>query len=141
MLLNHAIHAPEGGPVSVTVDLTGPQLAAAAHAVGLVVEEQYRLRPLESADDILQLREATALKDELDALKVPGEIDRLQLTVARLGLFRVALDDFLASRVEGVRREGDADALPHVDAIVDGLAAAHEDALAAALGGTPEPAW
>jgi hypothetical protein len=139
MLLHHVIDAVPAADgtrrVTVTVDLTGPQLAAAGHASRLITEERYRLRPLESADDVLALREVTALTDELEARAGHGEIDRMQLTVARLGVFVTALDDFLASRADGVRREGDADALPHLYAIVDGLADAHRDAVAAALGG------
>ena len=138
MFLSHVIETI-GDRVLVTVDLSGPQLAAAAHAARLITQEQYRLRPLESADDVIALREITALTDELDALAAHGEICRLQLTVARLGLFVRALDDFLHSRADGVRREGDLEALPQLYAIVDGLTDAHRDAVAAALSAEPAP--
>jgi hypothetical protein len=145
-MLHHVVDirpSLDGTPVvEVTVDLAAAQLSAAAHAVRSMVDERYRLVPLESADDILAMRELTALQDELDALALPGAVNRLTLTVAAAGRLRGALEDFAASRsVDGVLlREGDAEALPGVYAIVDGIADAHAAALRAALDAPHEAA-
>jgi hypothetical protein len=120
--------------VEVTLDLSAPQLSAGAHAVRAAVEQRYRLETLESSDDILAMRELTSLGDDLDVLAAPGAHNRLTLTVAGAGRLRAALEDFAASRSEGAVREGDAEALPHVYAMIDGVADAQADALQAALG-------
>jgi hypothetical protein len=121
--------------VEVTLDLSAPQLAAAAHAVRFAIDDRYRLAALESADDILAMRELTALKDELDVLAAPGAVNRLTLTVATAGRLRSALEDFVGARsVENaLLREGDAEALPGAYSIVDAVVDAHADALRVAL--------
>jgi hypothetical protein len=126
--------------VDVTMDLSPDQLAGAAHAVRHVIADRFRLASLESADDILAMRELTSLADELTSLIVPGAIARLTLTTAGTGRFRVALEDFIASATddEAIRREGDAEALPQVFEIVDGVVDAHAGAVRAALDGSHE---
>ena len=126
--------------VDVTLDLTAEQLSAGAHAVQRVVDDRYRVAPLESADDILAMRELTSLSDELRSLVVPGAIARLTLTIAGVGRFRMALEDFvgMATDDESIAREGDVDALPRVFAIIDGVGDAHADAMRAALDDTPQ---
>jgi len=119
--------------VDVTLELSAPQLNGAAHAVRLVVEERYRIAALEHVEDILAMRELTSLADELTALAAPGAINRLTLTVAGIGRLRGALEDFAESRDDGAIREGDAEALPLVHALIDGVADAHGDAMRAAL--------
>jgi hypothetical protein len=121
--------------VDVTIDLTAEQFSAAAHAVRSVVDDRYRVAVLESADDILAMREMTSLADELTSLVVPGAIAQITLTVAGAGRFRTALEDYigLATDDEAVRREDDVTAMPHVYAIVDGVADAHAGAVRAAL--------
>ncbi len=119
--------------VDVTMDLTAAQLGAGAHAVRHVTADRYRVAALESADDILAMRELTGLADELTALAAPGAINRLTLTVAGAGRFLGALEDFAHSRSEGAVREGDAEALPVVHGMIDGVADAHAAALRGAL--------
>jgi hypothetical protein len=55
----------EGDPVVFACfDLSGEEVAAAVHAVHAVAGERFRMSDM-SADDVLQLRELTALADEL----------------------------------------------------------------------------
>jgi hypothetical protein len=119
--------------VDVTLDLSAPQLDAGAHAVRQVAADRYRVATLDSADDVLALRELTSLADELTALALPGAINRLTLAVAGIGRFRTALEDFASSRSEGALREGDVEALPHVHAMIDGVSDAQAAAVRAAL--------
>ena len=121
--------------VDVTMDLTADQLSAGAHAVRHVVDDRYRVATLESADEILAMRELTSLADELRSLVVPGAIAQLTLTIAGTGRFREALEDFLrlVTDDEAIAREGDSEAMPHVFAIVDGVADAHAEAMRTAL--------
>jgi hypothetical protein len=119
--------------VDVTMDLSGEQLTAGAHAIRSVVTDRYRVTALESADDILAMRDLTSLSDELASLVVPGAIAQLTLTVAGVGRFYDALDTFARTVGERAEREGDAAALPHVYAIVDGVADAHRAGMRAAL--------
>jgi hypothetical protein len=119
--------------IDVTLELSAAELNAAAHGVRLVVEERYRIAALESVDEILAMRELTSLADELTALGAPGAINRLTLTVAGIGRLRTALEDFAESRADGAIREGDAEALPLVYPLIDGVADAHGDAMRAAL--------
>jgi hypothetical protein len=121
--------------VDVTMDMTPDQLTAGSHAVRTVVADRYRVATLESADDILAMRELTSLADELQSLVVPGAIARLTLNVGGIGRFSEALEAFVrvVSDDERPEREGDADAVPHVYAIIDGVADAHRDAMRVAL--------
>jgi hypothetical protein len=119
--------------VDVTMDLSGEQLTAGAHAVLSVVADRYRVAALESADDILTMRELTVLADELQSLAVPGAISQLTLTVGGVGRFNGALDEFVRTVGDRPEREGDAEALPQVYAIIDGVADAHAEGLRAAL--------
>jgi hypothetical protein len=119
--------------VDVTLDLSAPQLDAGAHAVRQVAADRYRVAVIETADDVLAMRELTSLSDELAALALPGAMNRLTLAVAGIGRFRAALEDFAASRADGPLREGDNEALPHVYAMVDGVGDAHAAAVRAAL--------
>lgn len=135
----HLLRLPDGSHVvEVTLDLTGEQLHAGAHAVRQVVADRYRIAPIESGDDVQAMRELTLLADELESIAVPGARSRATLTVAATGRLRGALEDFAASRAEGALREGDAEALPAVHAMIDGVADAHAAAVRAALdGGVP----
>jgi hypothetical protein len=119
--------------VDVSMDLTAAQLGAGAHAVRMVCDERYRVAALDSADDVLAMRDLTSLADELGALAAPGAINRLTLTVAGVGRFLGALVDFAASRGDGALREGDAAALPVVHGMIDGVEDAHAAALRSAL--------
>lgn len=116
----------------VCLDVTPAQARAAAHAVRVAREARYR--PVElSADDVLTMREMTALADDLADIGAGTGTDRLAATVARLGLLRAALDEHAAG--EHLEREGDAEARPVVIALVDAVAELHAEAVRAALAG------
>jgi hypothetical protein len=112
----------EGDPVVFACfDLRQAEVAAAAHAVRAVGTERFRTSSM-SADEVLQLRELTALADELDGgspadeldgrspadeldgRSLPGELDDTLRTIvfrpARLSTFREAVARFVESRDE-----------------------------------------
>ena len=122
-------------------DLGEEQLAASAHAV-VATAERFRNEEM-SVDDVIELRELTALADELaDLARRPG-ISTVVLRPARLTVYRDAITRFVDSRdaAEWVREE-DYDALARVRGLVLPLEDLCADALRAALGGgtTPRPA-
>jgi hypothetical protein len=119
--------------VDVTMDLTPEQLRAGAHAVREVRADRYRVAAIDHADDVLAMRELTSLADELSALAHGDGIARLTLAVAGVGRLRAALEEFAESRADGPLREGDAEALPQLYAMLDGVADAHADVVRAAL--------
>jgi len=129
----------DGEPVVLAcADLDEAELAASAQAVRATAE---RFRAAEmSTDDVLELRELTALADDLadDALR-PG-LRTVVLRPARLTAFRDAVARFVESRDEAeFVREEDRQALARVRALqlpLDDLCA---DALRAALEGPPAP--
>ena len=131
--------APDGMPIAeATMDLTTEHAGAAAHAVREARADRYRLATLDSADDVVAMREMTSLADELDELAGLGAHVRLSATVARLGALRDALEGFVASRADGPVREGDDLALRHLYPVLDLVAAAQADTLRAAFdGGQP----
>ena len=118
--------------VEVLVDVSSIQAGAAAHALRIVRDERYRVAEM-SADDVLTMREMTALADELGAIEALGGHARVTATVARMGVLRTALETFAAG--EHPEREGDAAARPVVYALVDAIADVHADAVRAALRG------
>jgi hypothetical protein len=92
-------------------DLSEEEIAACAHAVGAARTQQFRDEEL-SADDVLAMRELTALADELTALAGHGSAVTLMLRPARLMALRHALDAFVAGRDDaGFTREEDREAL------------------------------
>src|SRR5919106_1037162 len=65
----------EGDPVVFACfDLRQAEVAAAAHALRAVGTERFRTSSM-SADEVLQLRELTALADELDGGSPADELD------------------------------------------------------------------
>jgi hypothetical protein len=114
-------------------DLDDAELAGAAHAVAAARTERYRLVEM-SVDDVLAMRELTAVADDLDALaRVPGT-GTVVLRPARLTAFRSALEDFVSARDEAEwAREDDARHLPAVRRVLWPLADLAADAVRAAL--------
>jgi hypothetical protein len=123
--------------VEVVFDLSPLQAGAAAHAVRVVRDERYRAVEL-STDDVLAMRELTAIADELADLSLREGHDHVRASVARVGMLRSALEEFAAG--EHLEREGDADARPVVFALIDPLCDLHAEAVHAALTGEPVPA-
>ncbi len=81
--------------VHACFDLGERELAASTRAVAAVAAERFRMRDL-SADDVLELRELTALADEL--AESPGGARTLVMRPARLSAYRGAVADFIESR-------------------------------------------
>jgi hypothetical protein len=90
--------------VHACFDLSPEELAAAAHAVAATSGERFRTTEL-SGDDVVEMRELTALSDEL------GDLSRGASTVvlkpARLSALRDAVAVFVESRerAEWIREE------------------------------------
>ena len=127
----------DGAPVVLACfDLSEPDIAASAHAVAVARTERYRHAEM-GVDDVLAMRELTAVADDLDALaRVPGA-STVVLRPARLTAFREALEDFVAARDEADWvREADAAHLPAARSLLLPLADLAAEAVRAAL--TPE---
>lgn len=123
----------DGHPVvTVVFDLTPPQVDAALHAMRTVREARYRLTEI-ATDDVLALREMTALVDELAEVVGGDGIARFQVTVARLGVLCDGLLQFTAG--EHLEREGDGAAHPVAWELLDALQGLHAEAVHAALHG------
>jgi hypothetical protein len=121
-------------------DLGEEQLAASARAVAAAAE---RFRNAEmSVDDVIELRELTALSDELADLALRPGMRTVVLRPARLTVYRDAVARFVESRDEAEWvREEDREALARVRGLLYPLEDLCADALRAALTGTsPRPA-
>jgi hypothetical protein len=138
--------------VFVCFDLREDEIAAAARAVEATKVERYRISPI-SADDVLELRELTALADELDhALPgvepgpdraagegIPGAepdqaIAKLVFRPARVSVLRDAVAAFVESRDEAEWiREEEREPLALLRAMLLPLEQLCADALRAAL--------
>jgi hypothetical protein len=129
----------DGEPVVLACfDLGEAQLAASAHAVAASAE-RYRTAEM-SVDDVLQLRELTALSDELADLSLRPGMRTVVLRPARLTALRDAIARFVESRDEAEwMRDEDREPLAVVRSLVYALEDLCADALRAALSGTPSP--
>jgi hypothetical protein len=114
-------------------DVSAPEAAAAGHAVSAVRAERYRNAEL-GADDVLAMRELTALADELSALTGLGGAGTLVLRPARLTAMRDALEAFVTGRDEAdwIRGE-DREPLAAARSLLWPLSDLCTDALRAAL--------
>ena len=114
-------------------DLGADEIGASAHAVKTVAGERYRNHEM-SVDDVLELRELTALTDELaDHLLAEG-IRTLVMRPSRLNAWRDALTHFVESRDEAEwTREDDRVSLPLVRELLWPLGDLCADAMRAAL--------
>lgn len=120
--------------VSACFDLGEEEVAAAVHALQTIGVERYRIAEL-SADEVLQMRELTAIADELAE---PGTGMRtVVLSPARLSTFRQAVEHFVETRTyaEWLRDE-DREPLEQLRAMVPSLELLCEEAIRAAL--TPQ---
>jgi hypothetical protein len=120
----------DGEPVVLAVfDLGEEEISGSAHAVRAMSGERFRTVAM-SVDDVLELRELTALTDELaDHARNQG-IRTLVMRPARLTAWRHALEYFVTSRDEAEwMREEDREPL----AVVRGLLWPLEDLAAEAM--------
>src|SRR5215218_5063077 len=129
----------DGEPVVLAcVDLAEAELAASAHAVA-ATGERFRNEEL-SVDDVIELRELTALADELADLALRPGMRTIVLRPARLTIYRDAIARFVESRDEAEWvREEDRAALVRVRGLLFPLKDLCADALRAALTGAPAP--
>jgi hypothetical protein len=125
----------DGEPVVLACfDLGEEQLAASAHAVAACAE-RFRNEEL-SVDDVIELRELTALSDELADLALRPGMRTVVLRPARLTVYRNAIAGFVESRDEAEWvREDDREALARVRALLYPLEDLCADALRAAISG------
>jgi hypothetical protein len=127
----------EGEPVVLACfDLGEDELAASAHAVAAASAERFRVPDL-SVDDVLELRELTALTDELADLALRPGIRTVVLRPARLSAYRTAVAHFVESRddADWIRDE-DREPLATVRALLYALEDLSADALRAAISGS-----
>lgn len=129
----------DGEPVVHAVfDLHEDELRASAHAVAAGCSERFRNTEM-TADDVLELRELTALADELRELV--GGHGTLVMRPARLSAYRFALGAFVESRDESDwLREEDREPLAIVRGLLFPLEQLSAEAMQAALSPSPRPA-
>ena len=126
----------DGEPVvHACFDLREDETAASAHAIAAVAAERYRLSDM-SADDVLELRELTALADELG--EQPAAMRTVVLRPARLSAYRDAVARFIESRDEADWiREEDREPLARLRPLLPSLEQLQAEALRAALSPAP----
>src|SRR5262245_43684421 len=90
----------DGEPVVLALfDLSSEEIGASAHAVRAISGERFRTASM-SVDDVLELRELTALADELADLASRSGVSTVVLRPVRLSAYRNALTQFVESRDE-----------------------------------------
>jgi hypothetical protein len=92
--------------VHACFDLSGAESGAAAHAVATASVERYRTAEM-TADDVVTMRELTALADALAELAREEALQPVRMLPARLSALRDALAEFVEGRdsAEYVREE------------------------------------
>jgi hypothetical protein len=119
--------------VLAVFDLPDEELSASSHAVKVVAAERYRTADM-SVDDVLELRELTALADELDDHLLRPGVSTLVMRPSRLNAWRDALTHFVESRDEAEwLREEDREPLALVRGLLWPLGDLCADAMRAAL--------
>jgi hypothetical protein len=123
-----------GGAVQMRFDLPDADLLAIARSLATVAVERFRGAAL-SADDVLELRDLTALSECARERAQDGYAGgTLVVSVRRLGLLVRALRDWLGRRVEaGFMRHEEAIDHPVVERLADELRDLHIRGLQAAL--------
>jgi hypothetical protein len=131
----------EGEPVVLACfALADAELAASAHAIAATARERFRTASL-SVEDTLELRELTALAEELHDLALRPGISTVVLRPARLTAYRHAIAHFLHTRDHADwLRDDDREALARVRDLLAPLQELSADAIHAALSRqTPRP--
>src|SRR5262245_46255614 len=124
----------DGEPVVLACfELGDAEIAASAHAVAATARERFRTASL-SVDDVLELRELTALVEELRSFAMRPGISTLVLRPARLSAYRHAVAHFVETRDETEwLREEDREPLAHVRGLLGPLEELCAEAIRAAL--------
>lgn len=127
-------HDLDGEPiVFACFDLNEAEVAASAHAVAATVSERFRTSTM-SADEVLELRELTALADELAEQARHAESQTVVMRPARLSTYHDALAGFVQMRDEAEWvREADRDSLACLRALLLPLEDLCAEAMRAAL--------
>lgn len=130
----------DGEPVVLACfDLGEAEIAASAHAVAAVSADRFRTADM-AVDDVLELRELTALTDELADLALRPGMRTVVLRPARLTAYRHAVAAFVESRDEADWiREEDREPLALVRALVRPLEDLGAETVRAALSGPQSP--
>jgi hypothetical protein len=124
--------------VLACLDLTGEEALAAAHVMAAVRRERYGIAEM-SSDDVLAMRELTAIADELTHVG-EGQAISLVLRPARLTVLRDALDAFVTARDEAEwLREEDREPLSVARALLWPVSDLCGEALRAALSAHDTP--
>ena len=124
----------DGEPVVLACfDLGEEEIGASAHAVQVTSGERFRTAAM-SVDDVLELRELTALADELTDLARDTGMRSIVMRPARLSAWRDALAYFVESREDAEwAREDDRRALSDARALLWPLEDLCAEAMRAAL--------
>lgn len=120
-------------------DLAEEEIAASSHAVAAAAADRYRTSSM-SADDVLELRELTALSDELADYALRRGMHTVVLRPARLSAYRDAIAWFVESRDEAEwTRECDREALGWLRGLLFPLEELCVEAMRAALSPAADP--
>jgi hypothetical protein len=125
--------------VMACFDLGEQEIGAASHAVAAMASERFRLVSM-SVDDVLELRELTALADELADARTELGMRTLVLRPARLSALRDSVAGFVQSRDEAEWiRDEDREPLARLRSLIAPLEDLSAEALRAALSPAPRP--
>jgi hypothetical protein len=114
-------------------DLSDREISASTHAIASTTAERFRTSSM-SSDDVLELRELTALADELGEAGAEPGMRTVVLRPARLAAYRDALTHFVESRDEAEwLREEDREPLAIVRGLLHPLEQLSAEAVRAAL--------
>lgn len=124
----------DGEPVVFACfDLDLGELEASAHAIAAITSERFRISDL-SADEVLELRELTAIADELAELARGEATGTVVFQPARLSAYRDAVAGFVAGRDEAEWvPQGDREPLARLRELVPALDQLCAEAVRAAL--------
>jgi hypothetical protein len=127
-------HGLDGEPVVLACfELAEEQIAASSHAVAAMAVGRFRLVSM-SVDDVVELRELTALADELADPALPPGTRTFALRPARLSVFRDSVAQFIETRDEAEWiREEDREPLARLRGMLAPLEELCAEALRAAL--------
>jgi hypothetical protein len=120
-------------------DLSEKEIAASTHAIGAVAAERFRTSAM-SSDDVLELRELTALADELSDSGAEAGMRTVVFKPARLAAYRDAVTRFVETRDEAEWiREEDREPLAVLRGMLYPLEQLSAEAMRAALSPEPRP--
>jgi hypothetical protein len=126
-------HVVTNGGVRACFDLSEAEIACVAHAVNVSRTEQFRNEEL-STDDVVAMRELTALADQLTALAGHRSACTVDMSPARIVALRDTLAAFVEARDEaGFTRDEDREAYATAMALAGPLADLTADTLRAAI--------